>query len=808
MDMPIPAIKSRLVLCIAMTLFFAAICRAQTASMVPASTTVSTQSATTPASGPSVSPPPIAPAEVASRAETTLISLRNMESDLLNESAVQSIEDELPGMSRDIDNRIEETNKILATHASLESFQNIEAQWQVAGATLTSWRNLLASRAKQFSRQIAMLAPMESDWQQTLAWAQAVHAHPEIIEHVKAAISDIDHTRVDLKTRQMEIWATARAVDAQDARVEDILATVQQAHELAFSRLLVRDSPPIWRAEKENGAPSSVQGIKDAFRQQLAELGDYIQRHDERLGIHALVLIVCSCGLIWIRRRLRARAAGDPQLAKAMAAFERPIATATVLSFVASIWIYPDAPQLLWALVGAAALVPTVLILRRLIDRRLIGILNVLVILFFLDQLRSILAAQPLVFRILFLAEMAGVAAYLSFFQKKFWATAQEVSNSTNWSAFGRLTVRGAIALFLFAFFASAFGYCSLANLLGDATLASAYLAIIFYASVRIAEGLLFFALRAWPLNRIHLVARHEALVLSRLQILLAWCGTLLWIYEMLDQFSIRGITFDWSQRILAATLSIGSISLSLGHVLAFVVTIWASVLLSRFMRFVLAEEIYDRFDLPTGIPYAISRLLTYLILVWGFCIAVAALGYDMTKFTILVGAFGVGLGFGMQNIVNNFVSGIILLFERPIKVGDVIQMTDTTGVVQHIGIRASIMRTPEGSEIIIPNGSILSDRVINWTLTNGQRAVVLQINVAPGPDPNHVIDLLKTVAKANPQILPRPAPEAYVTKFSSDAFSFELRAWTDQQDTWIKLRSDLSMAIYNAALKEGLTLK
>ena len=172
-----------------------------------------------------------------------------------------------------------------------------------------------------------------------------------------------------------------------------------------------------------------------------------------------------------------------------------------------------------------------------------------------------------------------------------------------------------------------------------------------------------------------------------RAGLLINWCGGFLWLYETLDLFNLRGELFALVARFLGFTLTIGSISLTPGHVLAFVVAVWAAFLISRLARFLLEEDVFERFDLPTGLPYAILRILHYVILVVGFCIAIGALGYDMTKFTILVSAFGVGLGFGMQNIVNNFVSGIILLFERPIKVGDVVQMNDTTGVIQHIGI-------------------------------------------------------------------------------------------------------------------------
>jgi len=136
------------------------------------------------------------------------------------------------------------------------------------------------------------------------------------------------------------------------------------------------------------------------------------------------------------------------------------------------------------------------------------------------------------------------------------------------------------------------------------------------------------------------------------------------------------------------------------GRHLLFIVAIWIAFITSRISRFVLEEEVFPRIHLAPGLHYSISKTLHYAILIIGFFAGVGLLGFDLSKLTILAGAFSVGLGFGLQNIINNFVSGLILLFERPIKVGDVIQLDTTEGVVEQIGIRASIIRTVNGSEI------------------------------------------------------------------------------------------------------------
>ena len=157
--------------------------------------------------------------------------------------------------------------------------------------------------------------------------------------------------------------------------------------------------------------------------------------------------------------------------------------------------------------------------------------------------------------------------------------------------------------------------------------------------------------------------------------------------------------------------------------------------------------------------------------------------------------------------MINNFVCGLILLFERPIKVGDVVQVDTDIGEVRRIGIRASVIRTPDGSEVIVPNGTIISNKVTNWTYSDRYRAVEVPVSVARGVDPEHVIELLKSVAANHPSIAKEPAPQAYIVSFAPGAVSFQLRAWTDRYEDWVQVRSDLSLAVDKALTRENISI-
>lgn len=207
--------------------------------------------------------------------------------------------------------------------------------------------------------------------------------------------------------------------------------------------------------------------------------------------------------------------------------------------------------------------------------------------------------------------------------------------------------------------------------------------------------------------------------------------------------------------------------------------------MLSRLARFVLDADIYPRLRLPGGVPYAVSTILHY---------------------AILVSALGVGIGFGLQNIINNFVSGLILLFERPVKVGDVIQVGDAGGVVRRIGIRASVIHTPSGSEIIVPNGTLLSERVTNWTLSDRRRAITIPVTISREVALDRVMEVLRLAGSLHPDILKEPAPEILITNIGI-TISLEVRVWTEMVLEWNVVRSDIAKATNAALINEKIAV-
>jgi potassium efflux system protein len=783
----------------------------------PATTAATTTAAVVPPPKPSVPPPPKAPfdlSEAATESESVSITVRGIEADLNTGGMVGQIEQDLPTLTTEIKARLDESNKLLSSSPSLQVLGTQEQDWEGIKQNLDAWEHILAQREDLLNQHKKTLDDLNQRWAQArevlnyykrYGSTSARQLRDKLEEPLTSAETQIHKTIADRNFTAIQTFALKQTVNGQLAQVSDILDSIRRAQADAFSRLFARNSPALWNVPlRSTGDTGLVTQSLDSFSRQLQAVVSYFQRRIANVALQAAILLVLAIGLFRLRKAVQHRADEDVALKQVTLAFKAPIATALVLSLLLSMWIYPQAPRMFWAMIGAASLIPTVIILRRLIDRRLFTILNSLVVFYFLDQLRSIVAVVPVVARLLLMLEMLGAAVLLIVFIR---STRQEQTSARVW-AIVRFIGWLWTAAFILAFFGDVIGYESLANVIGDAALGSAYLAVILYACARVLSSLFVIAMRSRPLVLLKMVRNHQQVLLARVRTFLYWIAGVAWVLGVLASLSLATPAWEFLGKILSAQLSIGELHITFGHVLEFLLTVWVTTRLSRTLRFVLEEDVYDRLALPGGIPYAISKIVNYIILLIGFFVGVSALGVPMTQFTVLASAFTLGIGFGLQNIFNNFVSGLILLFERPIRVGDVIQMNDTTGVVGHIGIRASIIRTPDSSEIIVPNGNLIAGQVTNWTLSNRQRGMTLSLSLASTADPCKVMDLLTRVAAAQPLVTKSPAPQAFLCKLGPDSFSYDLHVWTNNAEQWAKLRSELAVALNAELAQESIAIK
>lgn len=264
---------------------------------------------------------------------------------------------------------------------------------------------------------------------------------------------------------------------------------------------------------------------------------------------------------------------------------------------------------------------------------------------------------------------------------------------------------------------------------------------------------------------------------------------------------------FDRARDALAVPL-LGSQQFTLWRVLNLIVLVFLLFLVTGWLRRWVEGSLLARTRMDLGVRGAIGAITRYAALLVGLLIIVQTVGIDLTTLNVLAGAVGLGVGFGLQNVVGNFIAGLILLFERPIKLGDRIEVAGVEGAVVAIKARATTVVTNDNIAIIVPNSSLTSQNVVNWSYTDAKVRFKIPVGVAYGSDVRLVERLLLEVARENSNVLEAPAPSVRFMEFGDSALRFELRAWTTALvHRKGELFSALNFAINDKFLEHGVEI-
>jgi small-conductance mechanosensitive channel len=246
---------------------------------------------------------------------------------------------------------------------------------------------------------------------------------------------------------------------------------------------------------------------------------------------------------------------------------------------------------------------------------------------------------------------------------------------------------------------------------------------------------------------------------------------------------------------------------ITLSNLIMFVLVISVFAVLSRIIRRILRGQVFPRLAIDQGTQYTLLRVTHYLIIVIGAVVAFQFIGIDLTGLAVIFGLLSVGIGFGLQNVTSNFVAGLILLFERPIKVGDRITVGDTEGDVVEINIRSTTIRSLNNIAIIVPNSEFVSSTVINWTYADQRIRLEIDVGVSYSSDLDTVLRSLQEVAEEQPEVLTDPVPEVLHAGFGDSSWNMRLRAWIGNPKRHPQIRSALNCAIVRKFRENGVEI-
>lgn len=254
--------------------------------------------------------------------------------------------------------------------------------------------------------------------------------------------------------------------------------------------------------------------------------------------------------------------------------------------------------------------------------------------------------------------------------------------------------------------------------------------------------------------------------------------------------------------------ITLGESKLTIGEIIAIAISIFLLLVVTEWIRKFIVNRLLVRYNMNIGTRQSVGTIIRYVLLISGFVIIVQNSGIDLSALGILAGALGVGIGFGLQNITNNFISGLIILFEQPIKVGDRIEVADVNGDVIKISARSTMVVTNDNISVIVPNSQFIDSPVINWSHNDRNIRFNFPVGVSYKEDPQKVKTILMEVATNNEGVLTKPTPDVLFTDYGDNSINFNLRVWTsDYINRPNVLKSQLYYEIFRRFNEEGIEI-
>jgi potassium-dependent mechanosensitive channel len=746
-------------------------------------------------SPPNEAPTPIPVAQLVRAAESAYAELQRI-ADLAGPGGVlDRVASQLAGMEREID--------------QLRSAATVEGQTDYVGleirrrqSLVRRWDDELSTRVQQLDAAAGSLRRLVETWKLTVASLgteipPALVARATDVRDRASAMEGVVQERLALQLELQDRVATLKlALTGQ-------LASLAAAEAARRQELFETESKPLWRPVVWTRSPG-FPGPLRVFLTQVRAAASYTASEPLRSGMHlALAAALIAIGLA-VTRRIRSGSAAPGRRPVPLEVVARyPIDSAVLLALLATPLLHPAGPPALTLLLNVAAVVPIMRVAGFLAPewRRPVRWCAALYV---AERLAAFTPQAGISARVALLAVTLAVSiACAAGFRNRGWLRELDAGR---WKIPIAAAAGVAATLLAVSAVANLVGNASLAEVLTGATLKSAFAAAASVAVVVIASGTVGALLQLPYSSRFRIVRNHQELLVRRVGSLLRAAATAVWVLFTLHAFHATRQVREAAGAALAWRLKVGGLDLALGDVVAFAITLWIAIWLSRAIKFLLDEAALPSFGVTRGTATAISTTATYAVVGIGFGAAVLAAGVEMTRFAVLAGTLGVGIGFGLQNVVNNFVSGLILLYEQPVQVGDVIDLGQLSGTVRRIGVRSSTVRTFQGADVIVPNSNFISAEVVNWTGTDRARRVDIGLSVAYGTEPGRVVELLLASAKGCAGVAPLPEPAALFTGFGESALQFELRFWSTVDD-WVTTASALRSSIYDALARAGIVL-
>jgi len=745
--------------------------------------------------------------DVPEQSVRTIVKLKSITTELEDIKPIIEIHRILPEFVLSIETILNDPIYQNLEELNLRQLRKMQSDISVYLIELNNWRDVIKPSIELYESSNSTLDKESKLWTQTHINADEQRAPEAIQDHITSVIVGIEELG-SLSKQNFDMMLTDSNII-----MTNILHLEEITTELKKNELIVQDK--VFHQNQDNlfelfskeslSVTTLINGFYNIVIEKFNESKNYFYTHRD------LVLVFFGIGLIlaiyigffnylYMKKNLFVKT--ESFYKKDFFFMKMPISTLVVLLALTVVIIFRDRPTSVDHFLLLLLLVPVFRILQTIVSQGYAKYLAMFLFLYFLFFIENNSVTSEIESRIFSILLYIALLFYL-FYIVRHRVLDSIANNFINSFAYKVLVVF--ILLLLAAAFSNIYGATLLSTRISRGIFIGIYTSLVFYTMYIVLTGYVVVILRRRISSASHMLDKYSQKIELTTVKVIKIVMFLWWLSIIAKQLSLYPHIISMKDDILSFSFTIAATVISIQSIVDFFLIVIGTWALSRIVITALNVEVFSRFTLPRGVPTAIKTTLNYLIVISGAIIALSSLGVTPEQFTLVFGALGVGIGFGLRNIIANFVSGIIMVFERPIQIGDTIEVENTFGSVQSIGARSSTIKTFDGSEVIIPNADFISKEITNWTLSDEHRRKLVVFKVDYNSDIEQVLAIMKDVATKHSDVLKDPEPLATFQGFGENYLEFKLYFWLTEN--LIVAPSEVSIGIYKTLKEAGIKM-
>ena len=691
-------------------------------------------------------------------------------------SQLNKIDIRLKDQAKTIEELSLKTDKIIEETLSIVDLRELKDSWNRVGKELDSEEGKMTNIFSVLESNKGNLVSKKKVWSATLKNINNKEVNDVVLSSIEKNIFSIDSILNDIN----DSLNVGLGINDQILQLRSItqasLSKIVSVETDQLSGILIRDQYPIWN---HLSSPVDTISSKNALKNYTVGLQKSVfeitSKQKDGVILHVLIFLGIMSLLFFLSFNFTRWEIFELEQLKPTTQFiKSPLATSFFLTFFSSFWIYKFIPVSLTEMIALFTLLPLFFVLSQLIPKKVHPAIYTLGFVSFLDQFHSVFGNTSLMSRWIVTVEtVMAIAGFIILYR-----AIREKPNSQKIFTFVTPLIPLTIILLLSALIGVVRGNTIYAFYIMRGISLSSLGLFVFFVIFIMSKGALALILFGKVSQASNIVRLNKEKLFRTAVGIIKFSVLYFWLRYTSKQFGFYSIIKDFFTDFTEKSWQFGKVSISIGNFIDGILVMIIAWYIGLILGSLLKDELLPRFRLQRGLPSAIGISVRYFVLTIGFFLAVASLGIDLEKLGFIAGALSVGIGFGLQNIVGNFISGLILLFERPIVIGDIIQLNELQGAVLNIGLRSSTIKTWEGAEVIIPNMDLISKQVTNLTLSDKKRRLELIFETEKDAPPREIIKAITSKISLHQEILGDPSPMVLFKGEIRNYYRFRVLYW------------------------------